>query len=42
MSRTLTEKQEKFLAVLFEEARGIPARATELAGMLLEQHQLQL
>ena len=32
MSRTLTEKQEKFLAVLFEEARGIPARATELAG----------
>ena len=32
MGRTLTGKQEKFLAVLFEEARGIPARATELAG----------
>ena len=32
MGRTLTSKQEKFLAVLFEEARGIPARATELAG----------
>ena len=33
MGRTLTSKQEKFLAVLFEEARGIPARATEIADL---------
>tara|TARA_R110000772_G_scaffold53206_3_gene121798 strand:- start:942 stop:1310 length:369 start_codon:yes stop_codon:yes gene_type:complete len=32
MARNLTEKQQKFLDVLFEEARGNPVRAKELAG----------
>jgi len=32
MSRNLTEKQQKFLDVLFEEARGNPATARKLAG----------
>jgi len=32
MARNLTEKQQAFLDVLFEEARGNPMRAIELAG----------
>jgi|TARA_R100001086_G_scaffold233277_1_gene154882 hypothetical protein len=32
MARNLTEKQQMFLDVLFEEARGSPARAVKLAG----------
>ena len=32
MSRTLTEKQEKFLDALFGEARGDPTEAKKLAG----------
>ena len=32
MSRQLTEKQQKFLDVLFEEARGNPVTAKKLAG----------
>jgi hypothetical protein len=32
MSRNLTEKQQKFLDVLFEEARGNPVTARKLAG----------
>ena len=32
MSRNLTEKQQKFLDVLFEEARGNPATARKLSG----------
>ena len=30
--RNLTEKQQKFLDVLFEEAKGEPAQARKLAG----------
>lgn len=32
MSRKLTEKQQKFLDVLFEEAQGDPVKAKKLAG----------
>jgi phage terminase small subunit len=32
MARKLTEKQQKFLDVLFEEAKGNPAKAIKLAG----------
>ena len=32
MSRNLTEKQQKFLDVLFEEAEGDPCTAKQLAG----------
>ena len=32
MPRNLTEKQQKFLDVLFEEAQGSPAKARKLAG----------
>ena len=32
MSRNLTEKQQKFLDVLFEEAEGDPSTAKKLAG----------
>lgn len=32
MARTLTEKQQKFLDVLFEEAQGDPIKAKKLAG----------
>lgn len=32
MSRNLTEKQQKFLDVLFEEAEGDPVQAVKLAG----------
>lgn len=32
MTRTLTEKQQKFLDVLFEEAQGDPIKAKKLAG----------
>ena len=32
MARQLTEKQQKFLDVLFEEAQGNPVRAKRLAG----------
>lgn len=32
MTRTLTEKQQKFLDVLFEEAQGDPVKAKKLAG----------
>lgn len=32
MARTLTEKQQKFLDVLFEEAQGDPVKAKKLAG----------
>tara|TARA_X000001382_G_scaffold68049_1_gene47247 strand:- start:584 stop:949 length:366 start_codon:yes stop_codon:yes gene_type:complete len=32
MSRNLTEKQQKFLDVLFEEAMGNPVKAKKLAG----------
>lgn len=32
MVRNLTEKQQKFLEVLFEEAQGNPAQAKKLAG----------
>ena len=32
MARNLTEKQRKFLDVLFEEAQGSPAKAIKLAG----------
>ncbi len=32
MGRTLTEKQQKFLDVLFDEARGDPVKAKKLAG----------
>ena len=32
MARNLTEKQQKFLEVLFEEAKGNPAKAMKLAG----------
>ena len=32
MKRNLTEKQQKFLEVLFEEAKGNPAKAMKLAG----------
>ena len=30
--RNLTEKQQKFLDVLFEEAKGDPAQARKLSG----------
>ena len=32
MAKTLTEKQQKFLDVLFDEAKGDPAAAKRLAG----------
>ena len=32
MARNLTEKQQKFLDVLFEEAKGNPSKAMKLAG----------
>tara|TARA_R110002167_G_scaffold77907_2_gene215994 strand:- start:528 stop:899 length:372 start_codon:yes stop_codon:yes gene_type:complete len=32
MTRNLTEKQQKFLDVLFDEAKGNPAQAKRLAG----------
>jgi len=32
MARQLTEKQQKFLDVLFDEARGDPVKAKKLAG----------
>ena len=32
MGRTLTEKQQKFLDVLFDEAKGDPVKAKKLAG----------
>ena len=32
MTRNLTEKQQKFLDVLFEEAQGDPVQAKKLAG----------
>lgn len=32
MSRNLTEKQQKFLDALFEEAQGNPAKAMKIAG----------
>ena len=32
MARQLTEKQQKFLDVLFDEAKGDPAKAKKLAG----------
>jgi hypothetical protein len=32
MGRTLTEKQQTFLNVLFEEAKGDPVKAKKLAG----------
>jgi|TARA_B110000908_G_C10202451_1_gene425991 hypothetical protein len=32
MARQLTEKQQKFLDVLFDEARGDPTQAKKLAG----------
>jgi hypothetical protein len=32
MARKLTEKQQKFLDVLFEEAKGNPAKAIKLSG----------
>ena len=32
MARNLTEKQRKFLDVLFEEAQGSPVKALKLAG----------
>ena len=32
MARNLTEKQQKFLEVLFEEAKGNPSKAMMLAG----------
>ncbi len=32
MARQLTEKQQKFLDVLFEEAKGDPVKARKLAG----------
>lgn len=32
MTRTLTEKQQKFLDVLFEEAEGDPLQAKKIAG----------
>lgn len=32
MGRTLTEKQQAFLNVLFEEAKGDPVKAKKLAG----------
>lgn len=32
MARNLTEKQQKFLDVLFEEAKGDPVKAKKLAG----------
>ena len=32
MARNLTEKQQKFLDVLFEEAQGDPVQAKKLAG----------
>jgi len=32
MARNLTEKQQKFLDVLFEEAEGDPVKAKKLAG----------
>lgn len=32
MAKTLTEKQQKFLDVLFDEARGDPVQAKKLAG----------
>ena len=32
MARNLTEKQQKFLDVLFEEAQGNPVTAKKLAG----------
>jgi hypothetical protein len=32
MTRNLTEKQQKFLDVLFEEAEGDPVKAKKLAG----------
>ena len=32
MSKNLTEKQQKFLDVLFEEAKGDPVQAKKLAG----------
>ena len=32
MARNFTEKQQKFLDVLFEEAKGNPSKAMKLAG----------
>ena len=32
MARNLTDKQQRFLEVLFEEAKGDPVQAKKLAG----------
>ena len=40
--RQLTEKQQKFLDVLFEEARGSMVEAKKLAGYSATQHTAQI
>jgi DNA-binding Lrp family transcriptional regulator len=42
MARKLTEKQQKFLDVLFEEARGSVVQAKKLAGYSDTQHTAQI
>jgi phage terminase small subunit len=42
MARQLTEKQQKFLDVLFEEARGNVVEAKKLAGYSPTQHTAQI
>jgi DNA-binding Lrp family transcriptional regulator len=42
MARQLTEKQQKFLDVLFEEARGSVVEAKKLAGYSPTQHTAQI
>jgi phage terminase small subunit len=42
MARQLTEKQQKFLDVLFEEARGNVVQAKKLAGYSESQHTAQI
>lgn len=42
MARQLTEKQQKFLDVLFEEARGSVVQAKKLAGYSESQHTAQI
>ena len=42
MARKLTEKQQKFLDVLFDEARGSVVEAKKLAGYSPTQHTAQI
>jgi DNA-binding Lrp family transcriptional regulator len=42
MARKLTEKQQKFLDVLFEDARGSVVEAKKLAGYSTNQHTAEI